>query len=140
MSLAAITYRVKPGHEDEIAEIFTGFKRVDSPFLRDETGETVGLIYGTGLFIKGGLMVRVIQYEGRLEDVARHMATQDGVHEIEDRLAPYLEQPRATHTVEGFVEYFNDSTMRCIQQLSMPPDILERMLAQLPRVPAESNG
>lgn len=30
MPYAAITYLVKPGHEDEIAEIFAGFQRVDT--------------------------------------------------------------------------------------------------------------
>ena len=125
MQFAAITYPVKPGHEDEIAEIFADFKRANSPILHDEDGEEVGIILATGLFIKDTVMVRVIQFEGRLEDVARHMAVQDGVREAEDRLAPFLSVPRDTSTVEGFLEYFTGSTMRCIQQLGVPAEMIK---------------
>ena len=33
MPYAAITYRVKPGYEEEIAEIFAGFQRMANPAL-----------------------------------------------------------------------------------------------------------
>ncbi|WP_410601157.1 SchA/CurD-like domain-containing protein [Amycolatopsis sp. lyj-90] len=118
MPYAAITYEVKPGHEDEIAEIFAGFQRVDTPDLRDESGEHAGRLVGTAVFIKGGFMVRVIHYEGDFAAIGRHMATQRGVHELEAKLAPYLVRQRDTSNPEAFGKYFRAAGMRCISQLS----------------------
>ncbi|AJT61728.1 hypothetical protein T261_0035 [Streptomyces lydicus] len=119
MPYAAITYRVTPGHEDEIAEIFAGFQRVDTPTLRDEDGHQAGRLLGTAVFIKDDVIVRIIHYEGDFAAIARHMAAQRGVHLIEDKLAPYLAEPRDTSSAEGFAGYFRDATMRCISQLSV---------------------
>lgn len=119
MPIAAITYDIKDGHQEEITEIFAGFKRVGSPQVRDAGGREVGRILSTALFIKGDTMVRFLEYEGDLEDIARFMAAQPGVQEIERKLAPYLSRPRDTATVEGFVETFKRSTMDCISQLSV---------------------
>ncbi|MGW0520094.1 SchA/CurD-like domain-containing protein [Crossiella sp. NPDC003009] len=118
MPYAAITYRIKPGHEDEIAEVFAGFRRVDTPVLRDDSGAEAGRLLGTAVFVKDDLLVRVIHYEGDLRLVGRHMATQQGVHELERRLAPYLREQRDTGTPEGFARYFRDASMRCLSQLT----------------------
>jgi hypothetical protein len=119
MPYAAITYRVKPGHEDEIAEIFAGFQRVDTPILRDESGREAGKLLGTAVFIKDDVMVRVIHYDGDFAAIAGHMASQRGVHLIEEKLAPFLDRRRDTSTTEGFGTYFRDATMRCVCQLSV---------------------
>lgn len=119
MPFAAITYRVKPGYEDEIAEIFAGFQRVDSPVLRDQAEDQVGRLLGTAVFIKDDVMVRIIHYEGDFRAVAGHMARQRGVHLIEEKLAPYLATQRDTSTQEGFGAYFRDAVMRCVSQLSL---------------------
>lgn len=119
MPFAAITYRVKPGHEDEIAEIFAGFQRVNTPEYRGGNGQQAGRLLGTAVFIKDDVMVRVIHYEGEFAAIARHMASQKGVHLIEQKLAPYLAEQRDTGSEEGFGAYFRDATMRCISQLSV---------------------
>jgi len=46
MPYAAIMYRVKPGHEREIGDIFERFRRADSPILHDEAGRPSGLVRG----------------------------------------------------------------------------------------------
>jgi hypothetical protein len=129
MPYAAITYRVQPGHEDEIEKIFAEFKRADSPVLRDAHGAPSGLLLGTALFIKDDVMVRLVHYEGELDDVARHMSTQDGVHEAERRLMPYLAQARDTETPEGFISHFSDATMHCVQQFSLPQQAVQALRA-----------
>ncbi len=114
MPLAAITYDVKPGFDDEIAEIFSpeNFQRVDSPIITDPSGAEIGALLGTGLFIQHSTMVRVIHYQGAgVDDVARHMSTQEGVHEAERKLAPYLRTARDTETPEGFLAHFARSAM-----------------------------
>jgi hypothetical protein len=119
MPYAAITYRVKPGHEDEIAEIFAKFQRVNRPEYQGDNGQQAGKLLGTAVFIKDDIVVRVIHYEGEFAAIGRHMAAQKGVHLIEDALAPYLAEQRDTTTQEGFGAYFRDATMRCISQLTV---------------------
>jgi SchA/CurD like domain len=119
MPYAAITYRVKPGHEDEIADIFAGFQRVNTPEFRDDAGDRAGRLLGTAVFIKDDVMVRIIHYEGDFSAIGRHMASQRGVHLIEEKLAPLLAEQRETTTEDGFQQYFRNATMRCISQLSV---------------------
>jgi hypothetical protein len=132
VSLATIIYKVKPGYEDEIADVFANFERADSPILRNPSGEPTGLICGTWLFIQDSVMVRVIEYEGQIEDVARHMAAQPGVHQSMNRLVPFLRETPASDTADAFIEHFGHSLMRCIQELSLPPKVLEQMRGQIP--------
>jgi len=119
MPYAAITYPVKPGHEEEIAKIFTDFQRVDTPVITDEAGNEAGKLLGTAVFIKDGVMVRFIHYEGDFSAIGRHMARQRGVHLIEEKLAPYLLRQRDTGSERAFGEYFAAAAMRCISQLSV---------------------
>jgi hypothetical protein len=116
LTLSAISYDIQPGFETEIAEIFSpkNFKRANTPIIRNAAGKVVGRIIGTGLFLRGDAMARIIQYEGELEDVARHMAAQDGVHEAERAIAPYLRVPRDTETEAGFLNYFHNAAMETL--------------------------
>ena len=119
MPFAGITYTVRPGVEDAVASIFSpeNFIRVDSPVMRDDDDEEIGYLTCTGLFIQGETMVRVIQHDGgTLADVGRHMSTQEGVHEAERRLVPYLAAPRDTETPAGFLDHFRRSTMTVVDQ------------------------
>ncbi|MFI6323670.1 SchA/CurD-like domain-containing protein [Nonomuraea sp. NPDC050556] len=118
MPYAAITYKVKPGHEDEIEKIFAGFRRVTTPVITNAAGEKVGELLGSAVFIKDEFMVRVIHYEGSIIEVGKHMATQPGVHDLEEQLAPYLAERRDTKTPEGFRNHFANSIMRSIAQLT----------------------
>ncbi|GII95086.1 SchA/CurD-like domain-containing protein [Sinosporangium siamense] len=127
MAYAAITYKVKPGCEREITEIFADYRRPGSPFLRDAEGRQVGILLGTALFVKDDTVVRVIHYEGgTVEDVARHMSSQQGVREAERRMAPYLAESRDTQTAEGFMAYFSESTMTCVSALYIPTEFLHK--------------
>ncbi|MDG4820767.1 SchA/CurD-like domain-containing protein [Asanoa sp. WMMD1127] len=119
MPIAAITYDIKAGCEDEIAKIFTGFRRVGNPAVTDAAGREVGKILSTALFIRDATMVRFIEYEGSLADVARFMAGQPGVQEVERKLKPFLASPRHTDTVDGFVATLTGSEMRCLSALSV---------------------
>jgi hypothetical protein len=119
MPYAAITYRVKPGHEDEIAEIFSKFQRVNRPDYQGDNGQQAGKLLGTAVFIKDDVVVRVIHYEGEFAAIGKHMGAQKGVHLIEEALAPFLAEQRDTSTDAGWGSYFKDATMRCISQLSV---------------------
>ncbi|MFE3140638.1 SchA/CurD-like domain-containing protein [Streptomyces scopuliridis] len=119
MPYAAITYRVKPGHEDEIAAVFAEFQRVDTPEFSAADGSSTGRLLGTGVFVKDDVLVRVIHYEGEFAAVGRHVARQKGVHILEARLAPFLAEQRDTSSSEGFAAYFRDALMRSVSQLTV---------------------
>jgi len=120
MAFVAIRYDIKDGHEDDIAGIFREFRRVTDPAVRDDTGAQVARIVSTAVFIDGATMVRVIEYEGDLDEVALFMGRQPGVQRVERELVPFLASPRDTGTPEGFARTFRASLMRCISQLPPP--------------------
>lgn len=114
MPYAAITFRVKPGHEQEIAQIFAESPRLDSPIVTDEQGREVARLLGTAAFVKDDVLVRVIHYEGDFAAIGRHLARQRNIHQIEGRLQPYLAETRATGTEEGFAAFFRNALMNCV--------------------------
>ncbi|MFF9812502.1 SchA/CurD-like domain-containing protein [Streptomyces sp. NPDC014006] len=119
MPFAAITYDIKPGHERELTEIFGSFRRVKGSRVEDASGQEAGTILATAVFLRDDTLVRVIEYTGDLEAVARHMAMQPGVREVERKLKPYLTRPRDTDTVEGFVATFRRSLLNTVAQISI---------------------
>ena len=119
MSYAAIMYRVKPGHDDEIAEIFTGFQRMQTPSFTDSEGAVVGRLLGTAVFLQDDVVVRVIHYEGDFSAIGRHVGMQRGVHLIEDKLQPFLAEGRDTAAQADFEAYFAAATMRSISELTV---------------------
>jgi hypothetical protein len=118
MPYAMITYRVKPGHEKELEELFNNAPRLESPIVTNERGEETARLIGTGVFVKGDVLVRVAHYEGDFAGIARHLAAQPHVHTIEAEIAPYLAERRNTDTPQGFEEWFRNATMRCLTQSS----------------------
>ncbi|WP_033037350.1 SchA/CurD-like domain-containing protein [Streptomyces monomycini] len=119
MPFAAITYDVKPGHEKELAEIFGNFRRVRGSSVTDARGRAAGTILATAVFLRDDTLVRVIEYTGDLDAVARHMAGQPGVREVERKLKPYLSRPRDTDTTEGFVATFRRSLLTTVAEISV---------------------
>ncbi|GII78898.1 SchA/CurD [Sphaerisporangium rufum] len=116
MPYAMITFRVRPGHEDELAQVFADAPALESPVVTDEHGDQTARLLGTGVFVKDDVLVRLVHYEGDFAGIARHLAAQRHVHVIEDRIKPYLADPRATGTADGFAAFFRDATMRCLTQ------------------------
>jgi hypothetical protein len=141
MPFAVLSYPVRTGCDDEVAEIFSSanFRRVDSPFMVGEDGRPAGLLTATGLFLQGDTIVRVVQHEGgTVADIARHMSEQDGVHEAERALMPYLPEPRDTETPAGFVRHFQASLLQQLDQSGMDNRPAEGLLVL--RYPIRSAG
>lgn len=118
MPYAMITFRIKPGHEKELEQVFTDAPQMESPVVLDERGRETGRLLGTGVFVKDDVLVRVIHYEGDFAGIARHLAAQTHVHTIESQIVPFLAERRDTGTPQGFEEFFRNATMRCITQSS----------------------
>ena len=113
-NFAAVTWRIKSGSEEKVAELFSRYPRPDSYLLTDEAGNRSGALLSTAVFLKDQQIVRVIEYDGTLPDVMRHMAGQRAVRELEAQLAEYLETPRDTSSATAFRDFFIAHSMRCL--------------------------
>lgn len=118
-NMAALRYKVKPGHEDEIAEVFAGVRRDARPTLRDGEGNETGVIASVALFVRGGDMIRMVKFDGEIDDVARYMAQRGPRPEMEQKLAPFMAEERHVGTPEDFVTQFKKNTMRRISFLNV---------------------
>lgn len=125
MPFLGISYHVRPGHEEEIADIFSerNFTRADTPVLRNENGDVVGRNLGTALFIQHDRMARIVHYEGDLRFIGPHMSGQQGVKEAERRLSRFLAVPRDTQNPEGFMRYFRNARMDKVFEREAEPRV-----------------
>ncbi|MEU5581683.1 SchA/CurD-like domain-containing protein [Streptomyces huasconensis] len=118
--MAALRYRVKSGHAEDIRKVFAEVQAEARPTLRGEQGQETGVILGVGLFVHDDNMIRVVLFDGELDDVARYMAKRGGRPGMEQKLAPYMAEERHVETPEQFLEQFRANTMRCVGQQRMP--------------------
>jgi SchA/CurD like domain len=109
---AALHWTVKPGHEKQVEELFQRSGRAASFDITDDEGNEVGRLIATAVFMKGNTIVRVIEFEGELASLIRHMPKQPAVQQLEEWLAPHIEVPRDLGTEGGFRDFFQLSAMR----------------------------
>jgi hypothetical protein len=109
----ALTWTVKPGTEERVAELFATSGRPDH-VVRDLAGAVVGRLIRTSVFLRQNQVVRVIEFDGEFLDVARHMGRQREVRELEAALDEYLEVPRDISTPQAAAAFFASASMRCI--------------------------
>ena len=109
----ALYFGLKPGHEEAVKEIFRNSGRPDHE-VKDENGQVVGRLLRTIIFVGQEKAVRVIEVEGDMMQVSRHMSRQDEVREVEDALDEHLAEPRNVRTPEGAMAFFMKAGMEMI--------------------------
>lgn len=115
MSLwSGLIYPLKPGSEDTVAKIFQDSGRPNHDVLDDE-GNVVGKLLRTVVFLGPEVAVRVIEVEGDLRTVSRHMSRQPQVREFERQIEEHLAVPRDMVTPEGAQKFFQDAGMRAVR-------------------------
>ncbi len=87
MNRYALTFRVRPGTEEAVRDLLATY---DPPRL--EIDEQTRLL-GTAVFMKGNLVVRIMEIEGEFGRVAQHLAADPAVQAVERKLNDYLEEP-----------------------------------------------
>jgi SchA/CurD like domain len=83
----ALAFHVRPGTEEQAARLLAGYR---APRL--EIDERTRLV-GTTVFMRGTLVVRVIEVEGDLGAVARHLARDPNIQHVERELNQLLAEP-----------------------------------------------
>ncbi len=88
MERHALTFPVLPGSEDRVRRVLADYPRPET-----ELGGGCRLL-ATSVFLWGNHVVRVIDVEGPLPVVMRHLASDPAVRKTEEQLNPLLVRPR----------------------------------------------
>lgn len=108
----ALLYPLKPGSREAVTELFRRSGRPDHT-VRDDRGEIVGRLLTTIVFVGDAACVRVIEVEGDIGTVARHMSRQQEIKDFEREIEQYLTEPRDMTTPQGAQEFFRKAGMEC---------------------------
>jgi hypothetical protein len=118
MQRFAIMFRVRPGTEETVQELLRTY---ESPrkVIDDENR-----LVSTSVFMKDGLIVRMIEIEGSLPRLMAHMSQDPNIQYVERELDKYLvdEDRRDTSTVTGAREFFSRALMTTVTTRISTPD------------------
>jgi hypothetical protein len=106
---------IKPGSQDQVRELFHSYGRPDHT-IRDDDGNEVGTLLSTQVFMKDTTVIRVVETtdDVSLPVLGKHMGRQPEIRELEDKLDPYVAEPRDMSTDEGSRAFFIKSIMELI--------------------------
>jgi len=108
----AIMFAIKPGSEQAVARILSSYGRPQA-----EIDEHTRLL-STTVFMKGTWVVRVLEIEGELFKVMRHLGTQPEIRATEEALNPHLAEQRDLSSVDGIRSFYMRSFMDLVTHRS----------------------
>jgi quinol monooxygenase YgiN len=117
----AITFTVKPGSEEKVAEILSGYT---SP-KADVDGSTK--LRRTSLYMHGNRVVRAVEVEGELVRALRHVAAQPEVRAVEEAINPYLEQDRDLTDPRSARDFFARAALPAVHHVGSRHDDSEEL-------------
>jgi SchA/CurD like domain len=120
MERHALTFTVRPGTEQEARRILADYPRPDTQIDGDAR------LLGTSVFFWDNRVLRVMDVEGSLPLIMRHLSTQPAIRQTEAALNPLLTQRRDLDSPSGAREFFARAMMTRIVHLvadedSLPP-------------------
>lgn len=118
MERYALTFAVRPGTEPEVNEILSNYPR---PQTEIDGGAR---LLGTTVFLWGARVVRMMDVEGPLPLVMRHLAAQPAIRATEEALNPLLAEPRDLSNPGAAAAFFQRAMMRQIVHEVTDPDLL----------------
>jgi hypothetical protein len=114
----ALTFPVRPGTEPDVQQILSGYPRPQT-----EIGDGARLL-GTTVFMWGARVIRMMDVEGPLPLVMRHLAAQPAIRATEEALNPLLAEPRDLSDPRAAAAFFQRAMMRQITRQITDPDLL----------------
>lgn len=109
----ALIYPIKPGSRDTVAALFEHSGRPDHD-VRDDDGNVVGRLLTTIVFVGREACVRVIEVEGEIGTIARHMSRQAEIRDFEREIESHLMVPRDMSSPGGAQAFFQSAGMECV--------------------------
>ncbi|NUP45923.1 MAG: TcmI family type II polyketide cyclase [Catenulispora sp.] len=108
----ALTFTVKPGSEQKVAEILAGYT---SP-AAEVDGRT--RLRRTSLFMRGDRVVRIVEVSGDLGAALRHVAMQPEVRAVEEAVNPYLTEDRDLADPESARAFFLRAALPAVHHVA----------------------
>ncbi|MFD5426127.1 SchA/CurD-like domain-containing protein [Streptomyces sp. NPDC127084] len=108
----ALTFTVKPGSEEIVAELLAGYKSPE-PRVDDNTR-----LRRTSLFMHRNRVIRAVEVQGDLLAALRHVARQPEVQALEEAINPYLEQHRDLNDQESARMFFTRASLPAVHHLA----------------------
>lgn len=118
MERHAVTFAVRPGTEQQAQRILSGYPRPET-----EIGAGARLL-GTSVFFWRNQVVRVIDVDGPLPVIMRHLAAQPAIEETEAALNPLLAEPRQLGDPAAMRAFFASAMMTRVIHRVTDPDLL----------------
>ncbi|MFF4014749.1 SchA/CurD-like domain-containing protein [Streptomyces sp. NPDC001843] len=115
----ALTFTVKPGSEEKVAEILADYASPE-PQVDDTTR-----LCRTSLYMHGNRVVRAIEVRGDLLTALRHVARQPEVRAVEEAINPYLEQDRDLDDQESARVFFTRAALPAVHHVTQAQDVTE---------------
>lgn len=109
----ALIYPIKPGSRDTVSALFANSGRPDHT-VRNDDGKEVGRLLTTIVFVGQEACVRVIEVEGDIPTVARHMSRQAEIRDFEREIESHLLVPRDMSSPGGAQAFFQSAGMECV--------------------------
>lgn len=106
MERYALTFAVRPGTEPDVRQILSAYPRPQT-----QIGDDARLL-GTTVFMWGARVIRMMDVEGPLPLVMRHLATQPAIRATEEALNPFLAEPRDLSDPGAAAAFFQRAMMR----------------------------
>jgi hypothetical protein len=108
MQRFAIMFRVRAGTEEKVRDLLANYPP-PSQVAADGTR-----LLSTSVFMKDGLVVRMIEIDGELPGLIRHISADPSIQNVERQLAEYLvdEDRRDASTPEGARAFFKRALMQ----------------------------
>jgi hypothetical protein len=118
MQRFAIMFRVRPGTEETVQHLLSTYESPEQVIDDDNR------LVSTSVFMKEGLIVRMIEIEGSLPRLMAHMAQDANIQYVERELDKYLveEDRRDTSTPAGAREFFSRALMQTVTTRISTPD------------------
>jgi hypothetical protein len=110
MQRIAVMFRVKQGSEETVKKLLASYPR---PNWVAEDGTR---LISTSVFMKDGLVVRMIEIDGQLPGLVHHLSSDPSIQGVEKELDKYLvdEDRRDASTPDGAREFFRRAIMEHI--------------------------
>ncbi|MET9610246.1 SchA/CurD-like domain-containing protein [Streptomyces sp. NPDC006512] len=128
----ALTFTVKPGSEEKVAEILSSYA---SPAARVDDHTR---LCRTSLYMHGNRVVRAVEVQGDLMSALRHVSEQPEVRAVEQAINPYLEQDRDLGDAESARLFFMKAALPAVHHVAAPgrePEQLRRHALFYPAKP-----
>jgi hypothetical protein len=110
MQRYAVTFRVRPGTEETVAELLSSYDP-PNPYIDEETR-----LVSTSVFMKDTQVIRMIEFEGDFPKIMAHLSQDPSIQYVERELDKYLveEDKRDMSNPQGAREFFQRALMRTV--------------------------